>query len=582
MTNLTPEQLAIIEHAATSRNHLVVDAKAGSGKTSTLLELLPKLKGSVSFQAFNKAIATEVQAKATNKYGMMASMNWNISTVHALGLSIFRKAGQKPQVSGGKTSFMLKDLIKEDRPKDDDPIHLNTTHIRNLVGYAKAAGFGLTSPAEHFPGLMDTDAWYALGEHYDLWDDLQGGMSPEAAIEWAKDLLLRSNKRLSMVDFDDMIYLPLLHNMTPPTFQNVLIDEAQDINATRRELAFRVLAPGGKLIAVGDPNQAIYGFTGAAADSLPRIKDRAQADVLPLTICWRCDSEIIAAAQRFVPTIRARPGAPAGKVSNVNFISEDGPDFLDMPVAGDAILCRLNRPNVAAALGLIRRGMKARIEGRDIGQRLLGHVKSCNDAYAFAKMHELLSDLEYHSAQEEARLLQKKRESAAALLVDECDAASLLIERSIEQHGPNATWAQLEALFQTLFGDDVSAKDVVTLSSVHKAKGREWPRVFILGYSDYMPFFAASMDWELEQEDNLRYVAITRAERELILVHGVQSALDKGLHRQAPKSAAATTKIADETKLDGANMTGANLIGANMADANLVGARVGYFKKGLR
>lgn len=538
--NLTPEQLAIIEHAATSRNHLVVDAKAGSGKTSTLLELLPKLKGSVSFQAFNKSIATEVQAKATNKYGLMASMNWNISTVHALGLSIFRKAGQKPQVSGGKSSFMLKDLIKEERPRDDDPIHLNTTHIRNLVGYAKASGFGLTSAAEDFPSLLDTNAWYALGEHYDLWDDLQGGMSPEAAIEWAIDLLLRSNKRLSMVDFDDMIYLPLLHNMTPPTFQNVLIDEAQDINATRRELAFRVLAPGGKLIAVGDPNQAIYGFTGAAADSLPRIKQRAQADVLPLTICWRCDSEIIAAAQQFVPTIRARPGAPRGSVLSVNFIDErpNGTDFLDLPQPGDAILCRLNRPNVAAALGLIRRGQKARIEGRDIGERLLGHIKHCNDAYAFAKPHELLSDLEYYAAEEEARLMQKKRESAAALLRDECEAAALLIERNVEAHGPNAAWSQLEALFQSLFGDDVSAKDVITLSSVHKAKGREWPRVFILGYSDYMPFFAASLDWELEQEDNLRYVAITRAEKELILVHGVQSALDKGLHRQAPKAAA--------------------------------------------
>ena len=561
MTNLTPEQLAIIEHAATSRNHLVVDAKAGSGKTSTLLELLPKLKGSVSFQAFNKSIATEVQAKATNKYGLVASMNWNISTVHALGLSIFRKAGQKPQVSGGKSSFMLKDLIKEERPRDDDPIHLNTTHIRNLVGYAKASGLGIRSSQEHFPEITDKQAWYDIGEHFDLWDDLQGGMEPEQAIEWAIDLLLRSNKRLSMVDFDDMIYLPLLHNMTPPTFQNVLIDEAQDINATRRELAFRVLAPGGKLIAVGDPNQAIYGFTGAAADSLPRIKERAQADVLPLTICWRCDSGIIKAAQQFVPTIRARPNAPTGTVVHVNVMADSGmashggfsvpqmQDFLDMPQPGDAILCRLNRPNVAAALGLIRRGQKARIEGRDIGQRLLGHVKACNDAYAFAKMHELLSDLEYHSAQEEARLLQKKRESAAALLVDECDAASLLIERAIEQHGPNATWAQLEALFQTLFGDDVSAKDVVTLSSVHKAKGREWPRVFILGYSDYMPFFAATMDWELEQEDNLRYVAITRSEHELIFVHGVQSALDKGLHRQAPKQAASAA-AADPKLLD--------------------------------
>jgi superfamily I DNA/RNA helicase len=57
-------------------------------------------------------------------------------------------------------------------------------------------------------------------------------------------------------------------------------------------------------------------------------------------------------------------------------------------------------------------------------------------------------------------------------------------------------------------------------------------RVFILGYSDYMPFHLAKALWEKEQEQNLIYVAKTRAERTLVYVNGVQSALDRGLHRK--------------------------------------------------
>jgi DNA helicase-2/ATP-dependent DNA helicase PcrA len=78
-----------------------------------------------------------------------------------------------------------------------------------------------------------------------------------------------------------MIYLPLLLNLPLSTYDNVLIDEAQDINATRRELAFRSIKAGGRIIAVGDPNQAIYGFTGADVASLAKHQRRAQATFCP-------------------------------------------------------------------------------------------------------------------------------------------------------------------------------------------------------------------------------------------------------------------------------------------------------------
>ena len=72
----------------------------------------------------------------------------------------------------------------------------------------------------------------------------------------------------------------------------------------------------------------------------------------------------------------------------------------------------------------------------------------------------------------------------------------------------------VSAAIENLFGDDISPKLAVTLSSVHKAKGREWRRVIFLD----KPVMRQLKDWEQIQEQNLRYVAITRAMRTLLFL----------------------------------------------------------------
>jgi superfamily I DNA/RNA helicase len=411
---------------------------------------------------------------------------------------------------------------------DEDDLHRNLGKVRNLTSMAKAFGFGLKSDSEDFPAIDDEPEWLNLADHFDIESELVGRTSIEEIIEWSIKLLKASNARTNSIDFDDMIYLPLLLNLKIPAYDNVLLDEAQDINATRRELAFRSIKPGGRLIAVGDPNQAIYGFTGADPRSLARITRRANADTYPLTICWRCDAEIIKSAQVEVPTIQARPNAPPGQLLTIDFAEAD---FLSLPEPGDAILCRLNKPNVACCLGLLRRGKRAKIEGRDLGVRLEQHMKSSTELYNHQPLAETLLDLDSYEQREIGKLVARnKPESAIALLEDEIDAARLIAQRCIEAN-PHASWLHFTGLIADLFGDDIGT-GFITLSSVHKAKGREWPRVFILGFNDYMPFHLADAEWELEQEANLIYVAKTRAEHALVFVNGAQSAIDKGLHRR--------------------------------------------------
>jgi len=532
--NYTEEQLAIFEHIQSTNDNLIINAKAGSGKTSTLIKSLAMLRGNTTFQAFNKSIATEINAKANASLSFEQALQVSVSTVHSHGLSAFRKTGRKFQTLSGKVNFMTRDYIKETFD-EEDPIHKNSFLVSRLVGYAKAAGFGIKSAGEDFPAIEDLDAWHALIDHYNLEDELTADADLSDIKRAARTVLKASNARLNSIDFDDMIYLPLLLDLKIPSYRNVLLDEAQDINATRRELAFRSIAEGGRIIAVGDPNQAIYGFTGASVDSLHLIQKRAGALELPLSICWRCDADIITAAQKYVPAIRARPDAPSGTVRNITWGSPDSPDFLSLPQPGDAILCRLNRPNVAVCLGLLRRGVRARIEGRDIGKKLISHYERALDDESFPAevfLRDAIIPIEVYCERESQKLLNKNREAAVSLLEDEVGALQLLIERTLEVDGGTATLENLRALVESLFGDDIPPAHVVTLSSVHKSKGREWPTVYILGRSDYMPFFRATMDWELEQENNLIYVAITRAEKLLVNVHGVAEALDRGLHRE--------------------------------------------------
>lgn len=538
MPTLTPEQLAIITHCRDTSLPLIIDAKAGSGKTSTLLEVLPHLRGTTTLQAFNKAISEEIKTKAS-RLPFEVQLNLDIRTVHSHGLAAVSKAasGRKPQVSDGKCSFILKDLMKAEL-YPDDPLFQHTSKITQLVGLAKSSGFGLKSPYEDFPEINDDAAWDALAEHFGTLDDLvEDDDLYLDAIRLAKQVLRLSNQRLHQLDFDDMIYLPLLHNLPLATYDNVLLDEAQDINATRREMAFRSLKPGGRLIAVGDPNQAIYGFTGASATSLEDIRRRSNAEVLTLSICWRCDAEIIKSAQQQVPGIQARPGAPAGEVGTITW--DESSSWLDSVPLGSAILCRLNKPNVAVALSLLRRGKPARIEGRDIGERLLSHVKKAEPRYAFVSMSEIIASLDVYAEEQERILLSRQRESAAAMLRDEVEAAQLLCERVIEQ-AKGDSFTALEQLIASLFQNDVPRSQFITLSSIHKSKGREWPTVYILGHDDYLPFHLAQKrgGWQLEQEYNLEYVAKTRAQNVLISVNGVQSALDKGWHRRVPSAPA--------------------------------------------
>ena len=174
------------------------------------------------------------------------------------------------------------------------------------------------------------------------------------------------------------------------------------------------------------------------------------------------------------------------------------------------ILCRNNAPNVALAFALIRQGIGCRIEGRDIGndlKKLVKKWKKVKNLTEFTiKLHEFFT-----------REFEKATFAKMQMLEDKLDTMIILIER-VQSLGKDDLYS-LEKLITDMFTDtseDGIMPDIVTFSSIHKAKGLEWDTVYWLGDEQFSPSKYAKLDWMLEQERNLQYVACTRAMTNLV------------------------------------------------------------------
>ena len=379
--------------------------------------------------------------------------------------------------------------------------------------------------------LDDVGQWDALIDHYDIMlkvkdssdldrslrneEDVRAQLIDEAiwCICWARDM------GRELIDFDDMIWLPLVEGSPIEQYDWVLVDEAQDTNVTRRMLAEKMLKPGGRSVWVGDRNQAIYGFTGADADAVDLIAERFDCTLLPLSVTFRCAKKATKLAQQFVPHITAHEDNEEGTVEAVDVgqlmkRAEDGG-----VATGDAVLCRLTAPLVELAYDLIRNGVPAHVEGRDIGKGLENLATKWKSATTAAELSvKLNSYLKHESEKLIARGEEYKvesmgdRVSTLYVIMDGCDTVDEIVTK-IRDLFKDSNGANFKGGQQYVVGSNT-----VTLSTVHKAKGREWEKVWILGWGEYMPSKWARQEWEMVQEDNLQYVAVTRAKRDLVLV----------------------------------------------------------------
>lgn len=494
------------------RGHLQISAMAGSGKTSTLIEALirqpQRLLENTLLCAFNKEIKEELSRRAPKGV--------TIKTNHAIGFGALGKHYQSQtskrwnvQVDASK----YRDIIKS--------YALNNNWRKNpmVADDREDELFQLT----HFARVTLTDPTNKTAVEELIARQTLELSAPDIQIPALPEIMRAGihgygNRRLDglpsyswqeTIDFDDMVWLPFVLNAKLPKFQMVMVDECQDLSAAQLWLVLNSLTHDGRLVAVGDKNQSVYGFTGADTHSWEKIQEKTQATQLPLSVCYRCPKRVIEEAQKIVPEIEAAPDAKEGVVDTVTENT-----FRQRVKPSDMVLCRTNAPMITVAFQLLGEGKAAKVRGRDIGASINKLIDNLAKYPGF-RWEDFAECLQNWAATQYHNLSGKKNsEGAIASLKDRVESLQAIQEGAVQRGATSL--GDIRSWVANLF-EDKADHDFIMLSSVHRAKGLQAAVVYILR-PDLMPHPLGKTPEQKVQEMNLKYVSISRAMEELYFV----------------------------------------------------------------
>ena len=184
-------------------------------------------------------------------------------------------------------------------------------------------------------------------------------------------------------------------------------------------------------------------------------------------------------------------------------------------------ICRVNAPLISQCFRFLKEGRKAYIQGRDIGTGLIKLIEKLMKGWLPAELDDpnYISEISYLNDQldlwkeGEIQAENRKKNPSDARLIAITDKHSCL---ACFIEGMNTVHDVKQKIID-IFTDD--EKQGIRLSSIHKSKGLEANRVFLLmPKGAECPHPMARTKWAKKQELNLKYVAITRAIHELIYV----------------------------------------------------------------
>jgi ATP-dependent DNA helicase UvrD/PcrA len=539
---LTNEQTAIIEAVASGRGDVFIEALAGSGKTLTLLRALEKIpQTSILLCAFNKRIAEELQA---NLPKMPRTHGVHVKTFHALGLGIIKHSYPKIEVSTDATEELVNRAAGS---AINFKMRRGTVRLlRTFKETADPSDTTLDGKSPFSSHLM------ALGHEYQLFDKMSEreiGMAIDATRD-AYEMSLNFAERKT-IDYCDMIWAPLALDLPLPSrYFAIIVDEWQDLSAPQYALLKRLVVSGskalGRFIMAGDIHQSLYSWRGSIGDAVKHEMGKASA-VFGLTTTFRCSKAVTKLAQELVPSLRAMSDAVDGSVSEIklNTLARALPRGHSEEIH-TFVLSRTNADLLDTALYLWREHVEFQLNA---GQQmleplfdLLDYTLDLRDANTFRA-----SLKEWH-----ARELARAEKANATAWAERIEEQFQMLMRALNYTVPT----KIKGLLMSILNAGVSG---ILLSTVHKVKGLEADRVYLLkqtfqrhqerfttGYSVAFNVAGKAVadenttikiggeiirlaDWvdgpglefrrEIPQEElNIEYVAITRAREHVIWV----------------------------------------------------------------
>lgn len=482
--NWSDEQIAIFSYFESGKGNAIVRARAGSGKSTTIIEGLNRAKeDSCLYAVFNKLLQTEAVGKITNQ-------KVDIRTMHSLGFSFILKNWRGVRADGFTEYNRIKNLCP-DAPKQFFFLTSRlVSFLKNTIINPTLDDARKTAVARGFDsnGKLDAEGWTTEKICETALKSIQ------LSLDYPKD---------RKISFDDMLYIPLVKGWVEKQYKLICVDETQDLNLLQLTMAISSCIDGGRICLVGDDRQDCYFFRGSLPNGIDTFKEKLNAIEFPLNVTYRCPRKIVEMAQLIVPSIKPMPGAIDGIIESINLEKA-----LSQAKPGDIFLSRINAPLVKHALSLIRKSVPSYVVGKDIGKGLLDIVNNleANTVNGFLDNLQKWQDAQINKA---TGVFAGQR---IELINDQAETLRVIAEGIIK-------FEDIEKKINSLFQDtDYVKVPSVIFSTVHKAKGKEFLNTNILS-STFKSGRRKLTPEEIVQEENLYYIALTRSKSRLSLIN---------------------------------------------------------------
>jgi energy-coupling factor transporter ATP-binding protein EcfA2 len=473
----TDEQAAIVDEYGQG-SHLVVNAYAGSGKT-TILRMLAGASPStrVQYVAYNKA----AKKAAAGSFPRNATCSTSHSLAFRPMIHMARRIGATKYIRGTELAKLM-DIRSPARLTGDRvlaPGQLASVVKATILKFCYSAdeqisGYHVPRDMKRFTSPEEIAA-------------LQQIIPPLARRVWERDITTVDGKMPMEHDY----YLKAFQLTHPQLETDVLaLDEAQDSNPCVAKMVLEQAQYGTQIVMVGDTYQAIYGWRGAT-DAMAGFAADPAVKALSLTQSFRFGPAVAGEGNKWLTLL--------GAAKELRGYEKIASRIGQVPGHPDAVLCRTNTEAFKRAIDALGHGLKVAFP-KGAGE-LIALTKGAADIKAGrpSEHPDLMAFSNWSQVQDFA-----ENEPGG-------DDLKLFVDL-VDEHGPEELLAILSQIGSTDKGD----KADITISTAHGAKGLEWPLVLIAGDflepkrdPDAGPGAVPVIPREMAM---LAYVAVTRAQ----------------------------------------------------------------------
>lgn len=492
------EQKAIFDFIEHGIGDAVVNACAGSGKSTTILEgigYIPSTKN-LLFISFNKAIVDELNRKVKERYANREG-KIRIMTFHGLGYRMYvDHFGKHPEIVENKyKEYIHKNIYNV---VNQEYFELTSSqqliYRKNLIALVDYSRLNLCQSEREV---------YKISKKYSIPVVCDEVSSAVKVLKWGYE-------NTDIVDFLDMVWYPTELNYFSKMYMSdfIFIDEAQDTSPVQQALIKRCFKRDTRTISVGDKYQTINAWCGSDQEAFEHIKYMREGRIakeFTLSTSYRCPKKLVEMASKIAPNIKAAENAIEGEF-NIGV-------SIDNVKPGDMILCRNSAPLIKLHRKLTKAGKVSYIKNVELGETFFDIIgmTECNTVECLLKSlgQHIIDTWNTISRALNCELKECVSEEVIVNLYD--------IYKIIEEMSETTDNVQELAEYLKNALNSEGKEHAISLSTIHRAKGLEADNVYVICPS-IIPSPLAKKDWEKEAEKYLEYVMITRAKKSLNMV----------------------------------------------------------------